>query len=276
MRIAHLTDIHVQPELSAAKGFEKCLEHAQSQKPDALFLGGDYVMDSLEASPERLKVQWDLFCDVLKANVSKPTHIALGNHDVWGWGQPDKYRKEAKYGKVYAMERLQLTTRYRSFDQAGWHFILLDSTHQVNGIGYQAKLDEEQFAWLEKDLKETPADRPVLVLSHIPILGVCPYLDGDNEQGGNWVVPGAWMHYDARRIKDLFYKHKNVKACLSGHIHLADRAEYLGVSYFCNGATCGGWWGGPYQECDSGYAIVDLYNDGTVENRYVNYGWKPA
>jgi hypothetical protein len=84
------------------------------------------------------------------------------------------------------------------------------------------------------------------------------------------------MHVDARKLKDMFLEHSNVKACLSGHIHLVDRVDYLGVSYYCNGAVSGAWWDGDYQECAPGYALVDLYDDGSVENVYVTYGWKAA
>jgi 3',5'-cyclic-AMP phosphodiesterase len=66
--------------------------------------------------------------------------------------------------------------------------------------------------------------------------------DGDNEKSGDWVIPGAWVHIDARRIVELFHQHKNVKLCLSGHIHLFDRVLYNGVTYICDGAVCGRWW----------------------------------
>jgi hypothetical protein len=114
-----------------------------------------------------------------------------------------------------------------------------------------------------------------MVMSHIPIVSASAFFHGDNERSGNWHVPGAWMHIDARLIKDLFARHTNVNACLAGHIHLVDRVDYQGVSYFCNGAGCGGWWGGEFQGVGNGYGIVDLFNDGSVENRYVEYGWTP-
>ena len=272
LRIAHITDIHVQPELEAARGMERCLERAQGESPDVIFLGGDMVMDTLECDFDRAVVQWSLFSDVMRANIATPVESCLGNHDVWGWCHRSKYESDPNFGKRYAMHRLGLTTPYRSFDQAGWHFVILDSTHPADG-GYTARLDDEQFEWLTGDLANVPADQPVLVLSHIPILGVCPFLDGDNERSGDWRVPGAWMHIDARRIKNLFRHHANVKACLSGHIHLVDQVNYLGVDYYCNGAACGGWWKGPYQEFDTGYAVVDLYADGTVDNRYIEYPW---
>jgi hypothetical protein len=75
----------------------------------------------------------------------------------------------------------------------------------------------------------------------------------------------------------LFKQHTNVKACISGHIHLVDRVDYLGVTYMCGGAVCGAWWkGSRFNECDPGYSLIDLYDDGSVERQYVAYGWVPA
>ena len=127
-----------------------------------------------------------------------------------------------------------------------------------------------------RDLAATPAAVPICVLSHIPILSACTFLDGENEKTSNWQVPGQWMHLDVRRLETLFRQHPNVKACLSGHIHLADEVSYLGVRYFCNGAVSGGWWKGPYQEFGPAYAVVDFHDDGTVDNRLVHYRQPPA
>jgi 3',5'-cyclic-AMP phosphodiesterase len=277
LRVAHLTDAHVRPEKRAEEGMAMCLRHAQglADKPDLILQGGDAVMEVLNCDAARAKAQAEVWRRVLKNECSLPIEHCIGNHDVWG---VDKVKSkttgnEPLWGKKWAMDLYGITTRYRAFDRAGWRFIVLDSTF-ITERGYTAKLDPEQFAWLERTLRETDAKTPVLVLSHIPILTVTAYLDGENEKTGDWVVPGAWMHIDARAIKNLFLKHPNVKVCLSGHIHLADRVDYLGVSYICNGAVCGGWWGGPYQECKEGYGLVDLFDDGTFENQYVEYGWK--
>lgn len=276
LRIAHLTDIHVQPELGAPKGMEAALNHAQGQKdkPNLIITGGDLIMDALGADAVRTKQQWDIYTSVLKANAEIPVEHTIGNHDVWGWNAIDKYALESKFGKVWACEVLQLAKPYRSFDRAGWHIVILDSTHRTAGNGYTARLDDEQFEWLKDDLAKVPKTTPVFVVSHIPIIAVCSMFDGDNEKTGNWVIPGAWVHIDARRIKDLFRKHPNVKMCISGHEHLLDQVVYNGVNYFCNGAVSGGWWGGDYHECTYGYALVDLFDDGSFENRYVPYGWK--
>lgn len=273
-RIAHLTDIHVQPENGAPEGFEAALKHAQSQKPDWILTGGDLIMDALGASKDRTRAQWDIFHRVLKANTKLPVEHTIGNHDVWGWNIPDQTKNDPLYGKKWASDELGLERPYRSFDRKGWHIIILDSTHRKEGPGYTARLDDEQFEWLKDDLAKTPAKTPVMISSHIPIIAVCSMFDGDNEKTGNWVIPGAWVHIDARRIKDLFRKHPNVKLCVSGHEHLLDQVLYNDVTYCCNGAVSAAWWGGDYQEVTYGYTLVDLYDDGSFENRYIPYGWK--
>ena len=124
---------------------------------------------------------------------------------------------------------------------------------------------------IARDLAAVSPKVPVCILSHIPILSACVFFDNDLESTGSWVIPGAWTHIDARRLKDLFRRHPNVKVCLSGHVHLADDVTYLGVRYLCNGAVSGGWWKGDYQEFAPAYAVVDFFEDGTVENRLIRY-----
>lgn len=279
LRLAHLTDIHVQPELRADEGLESCLRHvyAQKDRPGLILGGGDCVMDSFGQDAARTKTQWDVWDGVWKGFDAVPARHAIGNHDVWGWNKKSSRATgdEPLYGKRQAMDRLDLVERYYSFDRAGWRFIVLDSTFPQGDAGYTARLDDAQFAWLTALLADTPATMHVLVLSHIPILCACAFLDGENEKSGDWVVPGSWMHIDARRIKDLFFRHPNVRLALSGHIHLRDRLDYNGVTYLCNGAVCGSWWRGSYHETPPGYALVDLFEDGTFANEYVVYDGAP-
>lgn len=273
MRIAHVTDVHVQPERNAPKGFEKCLHHIQDlvDPVDVIFNGGDSIMDALKQDRQRVEAQWDLWHKIVKSECSLPIEHCIGNHDVWGGGKTS----DPIYGKKYAMAEMELQSPYRSFDRNGWHFIVLDSTHQKpNEEWYTAKLDETQFEWLKEDLNKTPKNTPILVFSHIPIMCAAAFFDGQNEKSGNWEIPGAWVHIDARRIVELFYEYPNVKTCISGHIHLVDEVVYNNVSYLCNGAVCGAWWKGVYHQTDAGYAVINLYDDGSFDREYVSYGWK--
>jgi len=231
-------------------------------------------MDAMHQSRSVARTQWKTWKRTMKDNCSLPVVSCIGNHDVWGWNRHSRRaRLDRLFGKRLAMDQLGLRSRFFSFNRAGWHFIILDSAHPYGGY-YKAKLDEEQIDWLIEDLNRTSRRKKICVLSHIPIICFCSFFDGYNEKSGDWRVPGAWMHTDARRIKNIFLKHKNVKLCLSGHIHMHDQVEYLGVKYLCNGAVCGKWWDGAYHEFPPAFVIVDLYDDGSSESEFITYNWK--
>ena len=281
LRVAHLTDIHVQPERRATDGLIACLHHVQqlADQPDLIITGGDSVMDSLGADDARTQLQWDLWKSALKNECSLPVRCCIGNHDVWGWekAKSGTTGDEPLWGKKRAVAMLGLENRYYRFSQAGWQFIVLDSTHALSGgrDGYTARLDDEQFDWLAATLRDAPAEQPIMIVSHIPIFSVTPLVWDSNERGDT-VVSGALLHTDRLKLKNLFAHHPNVKLCVSGHMHLLDRVDYNGVSYFCNGAVCGNWWSGRHIDCDEGYALIDLYDDGSSACHYVKYGWKAA
>ena len=269
LRVAHVTDIHMQPLVGAAKGFEKCLHHLQglADKPDLVINGGDAVMEAHGRSQDSVRRQWKLYQDVLKSENALPVLSCVGNHDIWCAQETQTAFAD---GRQWAMEELQMTHRYYSLTQAGWHIVVLDSVQpKVDGSWYTAHLDDEQFHWLEADLKATPPETPVLIVSHVPILAACVFFDGPRFAEDAWTVPARWMHSDTVRLTNLFHKHPNVKAALSGHIHLVDRVDYNGVSYFCNGAVSGAWWFGNYHHTAAGYGMVDLFDDGSVTNTYM-------
>jgi 3',5'-cyclic AMP phosphodiesterase CpdA len=278
LRVAHLTDIHVQPELHAGEGMSACLRHvnALADKPDLIITGGDQVMDSFEADHDRTKTQWELWQSCLKTDNSIALEHTVGNHDIWGWNRKKSGTggNEKGYGKAWACEMFAREKPYKSLDKGGWHIVILDSVQHdpKDPEGYIAQIDEEQFAWLEADLGA--AKIPVVIFSHVPIFSVCVYNDGPKKKDElNWQVSAGVMHADAHRLRKLFQKHANVKLCVSGHIHQRDRVEFNDVTYICDGAVSGAWWKGRNQECDEGYGLFNLYDDGTFDHAYQTYGW---
>ncbi len=196
----------------------------------------------------------------------------IGNHDTHGWGE-GKDKDGQPLGKRWGEELLGLENRFYSFDQNGWHFIVLDGV-QPRGNGYTAHLDGEQYDWLVEDLQRCPAETPVLISSHIPIVAASVLFNDGRVADNQRQVPGGLMHTDAGKLKDLFLKHPNVKLCLSGHLHQVDRIDYHGVTYLCSGAVSGAWWRGKHAGFAPGYAVIDLYEDGSFEPQYVTYGWE--
>ena len=261
----------MMPLIGAAKGFAKCLDHIQSlpQKPDLIINSGDAIMDAHRGGRAIAEKQWRTWNNVIEKELSVPIIQSLGNHDIWVKNESPASIIE---GKKYALDEIKESALYFSKDLGDWHLISLDSiSPNVEGKWYTGKIDEAQMHWLQHELKSIPSYKPVMIVSHIPILAACIFFDGNRFEGNQWNVPGRWMHEDANELKNLFNHYPNVKLAISGHIHLLDRVEYNGVTYCCNGAVSGAWWGGNYQETKPGYAIIDLYSDGRFTNTYSSY-----
>lgn len=279
LRLAHISDVHAQPERGAARGLAQCLHHLQSQEdaPQLILNTGDSIMDAIEVGAERTEVQWGLWRKTLRDECSLPIEHAIGNHDCWGLNRARSGTTggEPRWGKQWALEGLGLTSPYRSFDRAGWHFIVLDSIEPYQDT-YLGRLGTKQLDWLKNDLAAVPKGVPILVMSHIPIVSPGAVLNGLKETPEHHLeIPGGLTHLDAKPIHDLLRRQGNVKLCLSGHLHVVDRAEYDGITYIGTGAVSSGWWKAiRLDRFDYGYALVDLFQDGTFHYQYLPYGWK--
>jgi Icc protein len=274
IRVAHLSDIHIKEGGIAEAGMAKAFHHAQELKPKVDFVlnGGDAIWDALDADKAKTQAQWDLFHNTLKKENSLPIYHCIGNHDVWGWFiKENRPEQDRLYGKVWVVETLQMPKRFYSFTKDNWHFIILDSTQLNPAGGYIGKIDEEQMDWLKKDL-DSNKDKFICFVSHIPILSICSGLFFDKtEANGDLLIKRNLMHSDFLTIKKLFNQHPNIKVCISGHIHLQDELDYLGIKYYCNGAVSGNWWKGAFQEFAPAYALMEFYSDGTCKRTMKQY-----
>ncbi len=275
LRFAHLTDIHVKPGQVPETGMAKALHHVQGLKKPVDFIinGGDAIMDSLQADKPKTQEQWDVFKNILQKENSLPVYHTIGNHDVWGWflkeNKPDNDRL---YGKVWVVETLEMKHRYYSFQRGNWKFIVLDSTQLNPAGGYIARFDPEQLDWLQQELKNTTPDRFICLVSHIPVLSICAGLFFDKtDANGDLLVKRNLMHTDFLALKKIFRAHPNLRVCISGHIHLQEELEYLGIKYYCNGAVSGNWWKGAFQEFEPAYAVMELFDDGQSRRTMVKY-----
>jgi len=271
LQIAHITDTHLTPDDNAPKRFAELLHHIQDNYPNIDFIinTGDSIIDALTTERSKVDMYWKLWNSVLRNENSFRLENCIGNHDIWATGSVS----DKMYGKKLAMEALKMDCRYRSFNNNGWHFIVLDSTQiNSNGEWYTAYIDDEQLDWLISDLNNTPQKTPVIIMSHIPFLSASPFFvgDSDSQVPGFWHFPHEWMHGDTRKMTSLFSSYSNVKLVVSGHMHMVDRVDYNGISYLCNGSVCAKWWKGEYHGHKSGYAIIDLFDDGSFENKYVS------
>ncbi len=292
-RFAMLNDCHLMPENHAAEGVTACLKHmmAQPDRPQEILTGGDMVDRGMSTAEDRLKVLWDSFGKILRDECGLKGLHCVGNHDVWGWnkGKSNTKGNEARWGKKWWMEAMGVDRSYCAVDRGPWRVIILDSIYPADldikpkegqrnppkDIGrYIGKLEQDQMDWLESELTATDKKRPVMVVSHIPILSMAAVEHDARTSSGDWVIPAGVMHIDAQDITALFRAHGNVRLALSGHIHKNDRVEYDGTTYICAGAASGSWWRGREDRCDEGYSLIDLFDDGSFQHQYVTYGWR--
>jgi 3',5'-cyclic-AMP phosphodiesterase len=291
MRLVHLTDIHLEPEVApvvaeaadvhpgragtprvdAANGLLRCLRaiHDLSPKPQFLITGGDHIMDGLEATADSAKAQWDLYSRTMQSATHLPIYPIVGNHDILGWMNQSVRETTGGYGKAMAMRYLGLATSYYSFDKGLWHFVVLDNIAR-KGMGYCGALADEQLEWLEKDLAAT-GNRPTVLLTHIPIMSVCAtqFLD-PSANVTFWQIPHVFVQTDCQPLVNVIDRN-NVRLAISGHIHMCERIEYRKTTYICNGSVCGNWWRGAFKNFPPGFGVFDLRDEGTFDYHYLAY-----
>ena len=274
LRVAHLTDIHISPEHIAEHGMSASLYALNDLKDKPAFImnGGDAIMNAGTITKAGIKDQWNSFHKILKAENNLPMRHCLGNHDLFGFLLPSADHAESK---KWAMDEYQMPKPYYSFTQGVWHFIVLDSIHGRKSVpGYLGKLDDEQMIWLKNELNSVPSTTHICIVSHIPILAICCMFDRDITNMRSMHISDSNMHTDSEELIELFYQHKNVKACLSGHIHMIDYVNYLGVEYFCNGAVAGNWWKGNLRHFAPSFSMMNFYDSGAVSREVHYYKWK--
>jgi 3',5'-cyclic AMP phosphodiesterase CpdA len=273
IRFAHFTDIHITSDNNAPQRFTKALKYMQAldDKPQLLITGGDHVMDSFAVTDEEATKLFNLIKGILKKECHIPIKYCIGNHDLWGWDKKSSKTtgNEEYWGVKRPIHEFNMPGRYYSFDQENWHFIILENIMSDGNDSYIAKLDDEQFNWLSKELEKNK-NKYIVIFSHAPILSAAAFFDdSESEKSGDWSIYRGYMEIDARKVKDLFHKYPGVKLCISGHLHLFDTVVYNGVTYICDGSVCGSWWGGKYQETKEGFGVFDLYKDGTFKHKYI-------
>jgi Icc protein len=272
LRIVQITDTHIQPEDNAPEYTRRCLDiiRDMKEKPDLIIHSGDVVMDAVEQTEERIQTQLNLWRNVT-ADLKTPIYYCIGNHDVSGL---ENDRNDPMFGKRWFVKEFNLPNRYYRIEHGGWHFIFLDSIHDLDGKWYTAKIDDAQFAWLRSELQKIPSTAPVMIVSHVPLLSASVFDASAKLTGQKWELSAAVLHSDTKELQELFRTHPNVKICVSGHIHLLDALTYNNVSYLGCGAVCADWWSNNvYHQTKAGFSVIDLYPDGKFERVYQTYDW---
>lgn len=173
-----------------------------------------------------------------------------GNHDLNFEAPNAKYSRET-FKRTFG-------PTYYAFEHGGALFLMLDNVEYLgtdpkkprrNGE-YQGRIGERQLAFIANVLKETPADRLVVIAMHIPLR---TYLD---------LKDPAVNTVDRAELFKLLGDRPSVS--VSGHTHTTEH-HYFGSEDGFTGATphhhhvmtavSGSWWSGPYDH--RGIATAD-------------------
>lgn len=150
------------------------------------------------------------------------------------------------------MQRLLGMERsYYSFDQGRWHFVVVDNIHRTTPGRHIGYVDEEQLAWLREDLSRN-RERPTMVAMHVPPLTAAGFLTDRPDRvldENQWEIGFDRLSRNPRELLDTLSV-ANVRAILSGHIHLLERLDPMG------------------------HTFLNLRPDGTFDWSYQTYGWQ--
>ena len=153
--------------------------------PDLMLHTGDITQSSKPS-------EFDAAAQIIKGAKVGETFYVPGEHDT-----------SFDDGTIY-MQRFGKNTQgngYYSYTHKGVHFIGLNNSRQLDGLG---QLGADQLTWLKKDLASLPASTPIVVFAHIPLWMVYP----------QW----GWGTSDGETALGYLKRFGSVTV-LNGHIH---------------------------------------------------------
>lgn len=274
-RFVFLPDIHLRDRYHADEGMAACLAAAGSLEPQPAFLltGGDQCDGLRDLEMPEATARAERFVRIWKAQTQIPAYHCLGNHDSAAWDVADAAQEHPQFGMQLMMDKLGMERLSYSFDCGRWHFVVLDNIECEGPGHYIGKVGEEELAWLREDL-ERNQEKPTVVACHLPPVSAVEFLtDRPEKTEAEWRLSFKRMSSNPAELVEVLQA-GNVRAVISGHLHLVERIEMLGQTFTCCGSASGHKWTGPRLDTLPGLAIFDCYPDGEFTFTYHDYGWE--
>jgi len=195
---------------------------------------GDIMFDDLSLYPRY---------EEAVARMGVPFFQAVGNHDLDFDGGTDEATTRT-FSEHFG-------PRYYSFDRGDVHYVVLDDV-MYHGSGYIGYLDHDQLTWLENDLALVESGRPVLVVTHIPVVGTRHLREGERSPSESGSINNREVLY---RLLERFDAH-----VVAGHTHENDHRYGNGIHEHVSGTVCGAWWSGDIcgDGTPNGYSIYEV------------------
>ena len=99
----------------------------------------------------------------LMSQIGIPMWNVPGNHDL-NTESPDYTYATQTFKRVFGPD-------YYSFDYGQVHFLALNNIgFKGKGKGYEGHIDAQEMQWIEHDLKDVPAEKLIVIITHIPLI----------------------------------------------------------------------------------------------------------
>ncbi|MDN5213725.1 metallophosphoesterase [Fulvivirgaceae bacterium BMA12] len=194
-----------------------CIDVFNKEKIDfAIHLGDFKDQDPNKRTEDTLSYLKAI--ETVFARFKGPRFHCVGNHDV------DSITKR-QFLQHVENTGIANDQSYYSFDQSGFHFVVLDANYHKNGKPHFYKegadwqdtnIPEEQLQWLRADLTKTIL--PTIVFCHHPLF---EYIRHDHKYHVN--------NFEA--IQGILEASKKVKAAIHGHVHEERFQQIKGIQY---------------------------------------------
>ncbi len=212
-RFALLTDIHISADSLAYNDLKRSVEQINRTKDlDFVIVSGDITEEGDRASLKRAKFLLD--------QLTVKYYITSGNHET-KWSESGV----TDFGHIFGSDRF-------IFEHKGFLFLGFNSGPVIRmADGHVAPQD---ISWLKKELDKVGKERPVILVTHYPLL------DGDVD---NW--------YD---VTDAVRPY-NIRVILGGHYHRNLIQNYDGIPAIINRSNLRG------KEKVGGYSLYEVNAD---------------
>lgn len=267
LRIAFFTDIHTRLEWDTPRALDLAASAIRARKPDLVLCGGDVVTEGFQSSEAAMEPRWEAYLEHMHRAIGAPVYTAVGNHDLVAAmpedGGPALQDPRAPFRRHFGVDRT-----YFAFDHAGYHVIVLDVVDITrDDLKYRGWVGDGQMAWLKEDLAAVDADRPIILMTHMPLLTAFYQAT----EGGTAAAPVNRVVGNGKAVLEAF-EGRRLRAVLQGHLHVNEMLRWRETTFITGGAVCGKWWRGPWQGTEEGFGLLTLRPD-RVDWEYVDYGW---
>ncbi|QDT93874.1 metallophosphoesterase family protein [Gimesia algae] len=243
VRIGLVTDLHYADKPPVGSRYyretltklKEAATQFDSDRPDFVVFQGDLIDSGKSLEQEKTHLQ--TVVNAISA-IPFPKYYVLGNHCV------DQLKK-AEFLQGVGQKK-----SFYSFDQNGFHFVVLDSCFKSDGTPYgrknftwtDANIPPEELAWLQADLKQTAY--PAIVFAHQPL----DLKDTDSHAVKN-----------SSEVRKVLEQSGKVTAVFQGHSHRNKYSEIKGIHYCTMVAMVEG-----SGLDNNGYSTLDVYEDGSL------------